>query len=93
MVTSSELISNFSHCDEVYIFCTKCDVWCTGSVPASGVKIRCVIRLINRFEVVIVLPCFNLLSSCIDVVISPALLVTDAVTHYDTVAIPYMNVV
>ena len=45
----------------------------TGSVPESGVESRCLIRLINEFEVVIVLPCFNLLSSSINVVISPAL--------------------
>ena len=41
-------------------------------MPASGVESHCVIRLINECEVVIVLPYLNILSSCIDVVISPS---------------------
>ena len=45
----------------------------SGVLVVSGVESRCVIRFINECEVVMVLPSFNLLSSCIDVVIPPAL--------------------
>ena len=62
-------------------------------MAASEVTSQCVIPFISECEVVIVLPCFNLISSCIDVAIPPALYGTVEVFHYDKVAVSYMFVV
>ena len=61
-------------------------------MPSSGVESLRVIRMITECEVVIILSCFNILSSRINVVISSVLCVTIEVSHCDKVAIPYMYV-
>lgn len=73
MVTTSELFFYFSADLTVDVIGAESQVWSCGGAPAAGVEGWCIRGVVDKNEVVFILPSFNFFSSVVNVVISPTL--------------------